>query len=367
MAKRRRPSGAGAVRLLPSGRWQAKHRDDDGALRPAPHTFDTRLDADAWLQAHRQGHVSVTPGRLPKSPTFSEYSTHWLANRELKPRTSAEYRRLLDSHLTPTFGRTRLDAITVADVESWYAGMGSGAPTSRARAYGLLRAIFRSAERSDIISKSPCRIVKGDKAKKSHSTQVPTMAEVDALADAMPGQYRVMVFLAAYCGVRFGELTELRRKDVNLERGTIRVSRAVTRVGSEYIVSKPKSDAGVRTVAMPRFVTEQLGAHLDSIDRTAPDALLFVGERGAWLAPSTLYGVYWPARESVGLDSLRWHDLRHCAGTWASQAGASLREVQARLGHSTVAAAMVYQHATPERDADIANALETMRGNGGRR
>jgi hypothetical protein len=91
--------------------------------------------------------------------------------------------------------------------------------------------------------------------------------------------------------------------------------------------------------------------------------MLFPATRtGGHLKPSSLYKPFHKAREAVGLPTLRWHDLRHFAGTTAAQTGASLAELQARLGHSTVNAAMRYQHAAQGRDAAIAEAMSRLAG-----
>ena len=78
------------------------------------------------------------------------------------------------------------------------------------------------------------------------------------------------------------------------------------------------------------------------------------------MAPSALYKPFYRAREAVGLPSLRWHDLRHFSATTAAQTGATLAELQARLGHSTTQAAMRYQHAASNRDAEIAEAMSNV-------
>ena len=63
------------------------------------------------------------------------------------------------------------------------------------------------------------------------------------------------------------------------------------------------------------------------------------------------------ACEQAGMPGLHFHDLRHVGGTLAAATGASLKELMARLGHSSTRAAMIYQHATRDRDQAIAKAL----------
>ncbi len=78
------------------------------------------------------------------------------------------------------------------------------------------------------------------------------------------------------------------------------------------------------------------------------------------MAPSTLDKVYYPARKVAGRDDLRWHDLRHTGAVLAARTGAMLAELMGRLGHSTPGAAMRYQHAAADRDAEIARRLSVL-------
>lgn len=89
MARKRRPQGSGSVRQLPSGRWQARYRDDSGVLRSAPATFETKLDASTWLGSGATYEVETER----TDPTLAAFAAHWLPARELKPRTSEGYQR----------------------------------------------------------------------------------------------------------------------------------------------------------------------------------------------------------------------------------------------------------------------------------
>lgn len=361
----RRTKGSGSIRLLPSGRFQARFSHSG---KSASHVVDTRQAARAWLERQAKAAASGTwepPARAAESrgqggPKFSDYAERWMASRTLAPSTRADYGRMLDRHLLPVFGGQRLGNITVADVREWHDGFKVDKPTARARTYGLLRSIFQSAWRDDIIDNNPCRIWGAGTVKRRSRTELPTPAQVVELADEMPTtKYRLMVLIAATCGLRFGELTELRIKDVvvNKSSARIRVRRAVTRVEGEFIVGVPKSEAGVRDVVVPNGVRDEFLAYVEQLDGK-PNSLIFAGSRtGAHMRPSTLYKVFYPARDRVGLPGLRWHDLRHFAGTTASRSGATLVDVQQYLGHSTVAAAMKYQHAANESSERIAGKM----------
>jgi integrase len=360
----RRPNGTGKIRQLPSGRWQASFRGPDGVLRPAPETFSTKLNADGWLKRQmvdvdRDRWVRPTPTTRHSGLTLREYADSWLAARELKPRTRIEYRRLLDSLILPDLGHERLDRITPATVRTWYGQLDATKPTRRSHAYQVLRTIFTTAVADDLIATAnPCRIRgAGSTGKPKHKTQVATLAELDVIADTIAQRYRLMVLLAAWCGLRFGELAELRRGDIDVKGRVVRVSRGVTRAAGEVFIGNPKSDAGERAVAIPPHLMSDVRAHLKQHVGIEPGALLFPARQGSNMNASAFYRVWRPAAAAAGRPDLRPHELRHTGATMAAATGATLADLMSRLGHSTPQAAMRYQHAASDRDALIASAL----------
>ncbi|MGB8022305.1 MAG: tyrosine-type recombinase/integrase, partial [Candidatus Nanopelagicales bacterium] len=349
---------------MPSGRFEARFTWQGKAYSK---TWDTRDQGEKWMQRTRRELANGTyagqqledpdTGK-PLAPTFAEYSVRWLAERDLKPRTRSEYRRMLP-HMKP-LDSYRLDQITRTQIADWHRGI-KAPPTHKAHVYSLCRAILNSATSQGLIDANPCLIERAGRVRRRSRTEVPSPVQVHQLADAMPSaKYSTLVLVAAWCGLRFGEATELRRHDVVMIEGEpvrLRVRRGVVRVDKQVIVGDPKSEAGVRDVVIPPHVRGALGDYLASLP-SKPDALLFPGTRsGSHMAPSSLYRPFYRAREAVGLPTLRWHDLRHFSGTVAAQTGATLAELQARLGHSTVQAAMRYQHAAAGRDAKIAEAM----------
>ena len=201
-----------------------------------------------------------------ESPTtFGDYAASWLRRRDLKPPTRAHYSTLLEKYLLPTFRDVPLRAITPTIVAEWHHDLGKlTGPTYRAHAYSLLRAIFRTAMDEDEATVSPCRIRGAGSSKRVKKIRPATLADLEALAAAMPDRLRVAVLLGAWCGLRFGELTELRRKDVDLKNGVLHVRRGVVRAGGQVIVDTSKSEAGKRDVAIPPHLIPMLRDHLAS-------------------------------------------------------------------------------------------------------
>ena len=130
----------------------------------------------------------------------------------------------------PALGDEMLRAVTPATVRAWWVGLGKKTPTSSTHAYQLLRAIFNTAREDKLITENPCQIKTAGKPPKPRDVQPLTPAELVKVAEAAPETYRAAVPVAAWCGLRFGELIELRRKDIhtNGEQTVLKIRRAAT-------------------------------------------------------------------------------------------------------------------------------------------
>jgi len=226
--------------------------------------------------------------------------------------------------------------------------------------YSLLRTILNTALADDVVPANPCRVRGAGQSKRARKIREASLAELEAITKAMPARYRLMVLMAAWCALRFGELTELRRADIDVTNAIIRVRRGVVRTRDGRKVKGPKSEAGKRDVNIPPHLMPVVKAHLLDHVSASRDALVFPAAAGGHMSPSALYAVYHPAREKAGRPDLRFHDLRHTGAVLAAATGATLAELMARLGHSTVNAAMLYQHASADRDKVIAAALSDL-------
>lgn len=362
MARSKRRSSFGNVRKLPSGRWQARYSDPDGTSVSAPYTFDTRGDAEAWLATVRADLVRGAWMPPRAALTLATYCEPWLADRPLRPRTRALYRRQLDRLILPELGTTPLRNLTPARVRAWHAELCPDKPTQRAQCYALLRTICNTAVADEVIAANPCRIRSAGNAKRAGRTEPATLDQLAKLVEAMPQRYKLMVLLAAWCALRFGELAELRRSDVDVKGAVLHVRRGVVVVGGKTIIGPPKSEAGIRDVNIPPHLLPVIKAHLRDLPMTGRNALLFpsISDPAKHVAHSEISKVFRIAREVAGRPDLRFHDCRHTGATLAAATGATLAELMGRLGHSTPGAALRYQHAAAGRDAIIAAKLSEL-------
>ena len=174
-------------------------------------------------------------------------------------------------------------------------------------------------------------------------------------------RYRALVLLAAFARLRWGEATALRRCDLDLEAGTVRIRAAFAeRSTGEIILGPPKSKAGRRIVGIPRAIIPALREHLSVFAATDPGALVFPGPKGVPLRRGNFNRqASWPhAVRAIGAEGLHFHDLRHTGNAWAAGSGVGLRDPMARMGHDSERAAIIYQHEARGADAVITDAID---------
>lgn len=228
------------------------------------------------------------------------------------------------------------------------------------KAYQILRAILNTAVDDELIRRNPCRI-KGADRYDVPERPVLTVAEVYAVADAISPCYRLLVLLAAFTGLRFGELASLRRRDIDTDNAVLMVQRSQAEMQTGALFDKaPKSEAGVRPVAFPTELLPDVKRHLDAHAGPGRDGHVFLGPQGGRLRRSNFRDEWIKARKKAGvMADAHFHDLRHTGNTLAAS-GASLRELMTRMGHSTPRAALIYQHMVNGRDREIADRLGSM-------
>ncbi len=349
----------GHIRRLPSGRYQASFLGPTGKRQSAPATFRTESEARRWLSVVK---ADLRSGRWQQENlgrrTLAEYCEIYLQeNPKIGLRWAETCRRNMRLHLAPLLARP-VASITPADVRSWHAqALRRGGRTSVAQSYRFLRSVLNMAVDDEAIDKNPCKVPGAGTTPVKERT-IATPAQVAALIQATTPRYQAAVALAAWCGLRRGEICALRVGDVDLDAGTVKVTRTLSELleSSRKVEKPPKSQAGVRTVAIPPHILPLIAQHMQ---RWAGPDYVFVGSNGSPITGNTLYQAFVRARERVGV-AISFHDLRHTGQSLAAAAGANLADLKRRLGHSSSAAAIRYLHSVEGRDSAIATALSAL-------
>jgi len=347
----------GSVERLPSGRYRARWFSGDVVIK-APTTFRTKSAASAWLareQVRSEAEASGSPRAVTRrhGPTVREYTERWLSSRPLRPSTAHTYRSYVRNHVLPSLGDKRLEDLSVDVIEQWHRALAPDSPTVRARSYAFLKTVLGTAVEEGLLSANPCRIRGASSARVVTDPTILSAEQVSDLASAMSPSLSLAVLLGAWGQLRVGEALALRRKDLDLSRGLVRVRRAVTWQGRRHTIGPPKTSAGVRDVHLPPALLPAVREHLSAHVGPGPEALLFPGEPHG-VVPVRLDTFTQKFKSAVRRSDLpstmRFHHLRHTGLTLLAEAGASVAELQSRAGHSTPGIALRYQHARAERD-----------------
>ena len=343
----------GSLRETSSGRWQARYTAPDGAPRKGPRTFPTKKAARDYLAQVRVDMMHGTwvdplapePEADEAALTVADYFPPFLDPRQgrggpVRPRTiemyQAHYRRFIHEQL----GSSRLDAVTPHQVSKWNATI-TESEFVRRQAYSMLSALFNQAVREDLIDRSPCR-ERGAGQDNYQPRPFMSIQQADLILSYMTGEIGTLARLAFNTQMRHGEALALRWSDVDLANRVLTIRRSVSETKAGQIETRTKSGKERRihlddeTVALLR---QHRGQHprLDA-------ARVFLRDDGHPLRHRNVTYEWGKARKKAGLTEYRLHDLRHCGLTALASTGLPLSSIQARAGHSTVKAAMNYQH-----------------------
>jgi integrase len=344
-------------------RWRARYRDPAGRERSK--SFTRKVDAERFLVAIedaklRGAYVDPAAGRVP----FAEWAERWYnATAALRHTTRRDYRKLLDQQVLPAFASDSLAGIDALAVREWVAELVAGGLSARRarKAHAVLSQVLASAVEGGRLTRN---VAAGIKLPKVQRTEMHFLdaEQVEALAEAIDARYGTLIRFAAYSGMRPSELTALRIGRLDLLRGTTRVVEAAPEVDGRLHWGGVKTHEA-RTVRLPRSVAEELGADLTGRPRDA-EALVFTAPLGGPLRPHTwVTNFFKPALRVAGLpEALRLYDLRHTCASLLIAQGASIKPVQAQLGHATASITLdTYGHLFPSEMEALADRLEQAR------
>jgi len=328
-------------------RYQVRYRKPD-RKQTKKRGFTTKRDAEAFaatveVQKMQGSYVAPALGRI----TVEELAQTWLQRKEADLKASS-YRPVEASwrnHVKPRWGSTRVMDVDLDAVERWIAEVGqttTGADgkvvrkgagaTVVLRAYGILAGILDAAVKQRRLPTNPARTPENLPRKKPKPRTYLTHQQVALLA--AEAKYPALVNLLAYTGLRWGEATALRVKDLDLPRKRITVVENAVQVGAVVVVGTPKNDES-RVVSVPEFVVFELAGLCRG---KRPDDLVFLDDQGRRLnRPVSFTGWYPLAVQRAGIPKVTIHDLRHTAASLAVSAGVNVKALQRMLGHKSAA------------------------------
>ncbi len=279
--------------------------------------------------------MDPTGGRTLLSDWVDEW---WATTTNLRPSTRARDESYIRNYVLPRFGTAQLGRITQLDVRAWVADLdGQGlAPATVVKAYQILDA----AVDGGLIPASPCHRVPLPRIERQEMRFL-TPEEIGRLAGTIDPRYQAFVLLKAYGGLRLSEMAGPRRGRVDTMRNTVRVVEQAVEVKGHMYFGPPKTNAGRRTVPLPRQVGAELVEHIARYSEPTETGLVFPGSGGGPLRAGSWRQRFWrPA--TIG-------------------AGATPNEVAGRAGHTSVSVVLDrYRHPFPAEIERTTAQLEVM-------
>jgi integrase len=307
----------------------------------------TRRQAEQLL-ADRLRSINSGEFRPQSSRTLREYAeANWLPEvlPTVKFSTQKHYRYMVRVHLYPAFGNVQLRLITRDAVQSFLAAkLQSGLAWKTVK---HLRTVFGTvmgaAEITELISSNPVRKTRFPRRGPVKEKPVISPEKIRELLEALPEPSATLARLLVYLGLRVGELLALRWRDVDLERGVLRVTQTVY----EGHFDEPKTQRSKRSVPLGARSIEILSARKPA--GVNPEALVFATRTGTPFDRHNLINQQLkPTCKKLGLVGVSWHWLRHANATLLDAVGTPLGTVQALLGHSSAEITReVYLHSIP--------------------
>ena len=369
------------------GLYVATIRLPDGRRRA--YAGKTRAAATAKAEAAK-AEIART-GTLPTGrESTGDYLTRWVESvrSTIRPNTHDGYERTLRLHVVPEIGRIPLARLGPQDLASTYQRMlDKGlSPRSAQIAHAVLHRALKQAERWGLITRNPARLVDPPRVPRVEIRPLAP-AEVRTMIGAVHGdKHDALYVLALTTGMRWGELTGLRWRDLDLDAGSVSVRQQAQRTREGWTFTEPKTAKGRRAITLPGIAVAALKRHRGD-DKTVvrlpvPDALVFPNEQGHPLERQNFARRHFkplldridearvaalgrPLEPGEAFPRIRFHDLRHSAATLLLAEGVHPKIVQERLGHATIGITLdTYSHILPSMQQETAERLDRFFGSG---
>ncbi|NJQ04541.1 site-specific integrase [Streptomyces lonarensis] len=362
-------------------RYRARYVGPDGTEKSKSFPDRQKRRAEQWLSGieadmSRGDYIAPDAGRV----TFAQYANDWLATQHTDPATRESAEMRLRLHAIPHLGARPMNSFTPSHLRHWLtelekAGLGA---SYRRGIFAHVATVFSAAVEDRIIRDNPCR-ARSVKPPRLVPTQVkPWSAErVWRVRAALPAPYRAMVDVAAGCGLRQGEVFGLAVEDLDLDKGTVHVTRQVKLLRNRPVFAPPKGGKE-RKAPLPALIGRALVdrlARFPAAEVTLPWAtpdgpprtamLIFRSPEGLPLNRNRFNDRHWrPALRDAGVETGRgngMHALRHFYASVLLDAGESIKALSEYLGHHDPGFTLrTYTHLMPSSEARTRTAVDSV-------
>jgi integrase len=381
---RRRARGEGSIfQRASDGQWVVRLDLGyvQGRRKRVTRYASSEREALAELKRlHREfdaGRLVVNAGQM----SVAEYLDYWLAELlpgTVKASTQASYADMTRRHIVPALGHLSLAKLSRDDIRRFVRQLARTKSQRRGAdqvlsgrtvnyVHSILRRALEDGRREELVGRNVAGEVPSPRyERREFEPLVPDEART-LLAAAADDRLHAVYVLALVLGMRRGEILGLRWSVVDLDRATLRVQASLQRVGSQLVLTSPKTKRSRRTIPLPQAVVKVLDAHREAqaVERAraeawADDDLVFTTRIGTAIEPRNLSRHFEALRDKAKVRRVRFHDLRHSCASLLFDLGVPLRMVMEILGHSQISTTSdIYTHVMPAQYRDVADALDT--------
>ncbi|MEA5013130.1 MAG: tyrosine-type recombinase/integrase [Candidatus Limiplasma sp.] len=381
---KRARNGAGSVKDLPNGKVRIYFMMPANPITGKP-PYRTSVDGDTEEDVRLAMSKRITamsentyqkPSYMTMNVWIEKYQNEFMDS--IKDSTRREYEGTINRYIKPCFGKYRLFEMNPSLIKGAYnklqkdsAKGGVSAKTIK-NINGLLHSMMEKAVLLGYLQRSPLIGITLPRVEKKEMQAIQN-EDVERFLSAIKGhKYEALYFVDMFSGLRQGEILGLSWDCVNLKTGTITVKQQLQRErvkGGEYRLVSLKNDDKSRRTFPPAPVVMDMLRHVKTVqaewklalgsDYSNPMNLVFTHEDGRHLTPNTIYTPFKKIVRSLGLDAVRFHDLRHSCGLYARENGASMKEIQLMLGHSQISTTMdTYGHKSEQLERETAERMD---------
>ena len=336
--------------------------DDKGLPKTKNVLAKTKSECVEKLKTLKDALAPPAPPRTRADMPFGDWMEHWYETHSrpaARPGTRRIYEGYLRLYIRPGLGHIPLNRLTAKDMQQFFVwlkteGRADQSDGETGLADSQLRNIhslcWRALEKAvsgNLIPQNPASGCKLPPARKGEMNLLSREAMQKLLIQAKEEKYYELFLLEFATGLRLGELTVLQWEDLNLTTGELRISKQAVVIGSEVVVTEPKTKAAVRTLLLPPKVLEVFREYR----KRNVSRWLFPSPKkeDSPLLPSVVRQRLHRLLDHAGCERMRFHDLRHTFATLALESGKDVKTLSAMLGHVSAATTLdIYTHITDD-------------------
>ncbi|MEY8404525.1 site-specific integrase [Oscillospiraceae bacterium 44-34] len=375
MAKRR-ANGEGSIRKRPDGRWEGRYtagRDPETGKTVYKNVLGkTQAEVKAKLKQAIQENTEVDTLKAAQY-TVGQWMDIWFENYakiKVRPSSHQTYRGYIDNHIKPNIGKIQLGKLTTLELQKLYKKLLSKGRVARIEAKGqpkglspktvrnihqVISSAMDFARAQKLIAVNPADGCALPKLEHREMKTLPVEQLASFLREAKESGVFEMYYIELATGLRRGELLGLKWEDLDLEQGTLRVQRQVSRINGEVVEAPLKTKNSYRTISLGE---DAVGILKEQRKKCGGSEYVFPSPTGGPISPDSVIQMLHRVLKRAGLPKVRFHDLRHTFATVALQNGVDIKTVSGMLGHYSAGFTLdTYAHVTTQAQREAAKTM----------